>query len=132
MEENGLHYKGIALLKDYKMIHELTIEESKMFDFLKNQVKYHYVLSLQKLQVNLDLVISNIDINMNTEEDKLKISTKLKGIINEYQGEKNLTKPNEQLRNDIKIELQNQMNKLLETFQSEKVDPLYLGLYSKK
>lgn len=133
MEENELHYKGIALMKDYKMIHELTIEESKMFDFLKNQVKYHDVLSLEKLQVNLGLVNSDIDINMNTEEDKLKISMKLKGIINEYQGEKDLSKPNEQkkLRNDIKNEIQNQLNKLLETFQSEKVDPLYLGLYSK-
>ncbi|OLS35272.1 Ger(x)C family spore germination C-terminal domain-containing protein [Bacillus sp. MRMR6] len=134
MVENELHYTGIGLMKDYKMIHELTIEESRMFDLLKSQVKYHDVLSLETLQVNLGLVNSDIDIKMNAEEKRIKISMRLNGIINEYQGDKDLTNPIEQkeLRNNIKNEIQDKMAKLLETFQSKKVDPLYLGLFSKK
>jgi spore germination protein len=100
---------------------------------LKNKVKYHEVLTLEKLQVNLGLVNSDIKITMKTKEEKLRISMKLRGIINEYHGEKDLTNEKEQkeLRSEIRDELHDQMVKLLETFQSNKVDPLYLGLYSK-
>jgi hypothetical protein len=56
-----------------------------------NNFKQHDVLSLEELKVILALVNSDVDIKMNTREDKIRISMKLTGIINEYQGERNLT-----------------------------------------
>ncbi|MFP3360474.1 hypothetical protein R0K17_24485, partial [Planococcus sp. SIMBA_143] len=39
--DNQLHFKGVSVFKDYKMVRQLTLEESKIFDFLNGRVNYH-------------------------------------------------------------------------------------------
>lgn len=133
MVKGELHFNGLVLFKDYKLIHRFKLNEAKLFDFLTGQMNYHEVFSLQKLHLNLGLVNSDVKFQVNNEEKKIKISMKFRGIINEYQGFKDLTieKKQLELKSDIQSDIKKSMEELIQTLQSNRVDPLKIGLYTK-
>lgn len=133
MKEKHLEYNGVALIKDFKMVNHLTLFESKIFGFLLDDVQYHEVLPLQNLLVSIGLVNSKVNIKMNEKKKTLNLTLELRGIINEYQGERDLSKKKvqQELQKEIDAELQKESLTLLKTFQMNQIDPLQLGLHTK-
>jgi spore germination protein len=133
VQDKNLHYQGVALMKNYKMIDDLNLLESKIYNFLLNNIKYHDVIPLPTLQVSIGLVNSDMDIKMDHQKKSITLNLNLRGIINEYQGDKNLANRREQkeLKKEITKEIKKQTTEIIKTLQRHDVDPLQLGLHTK-
>jgi spore germination protein len=134
MEDKHLEYNGVALIKDFKMVDQLTLFESKILGFLLDDVQFHEVIPLQKLLVSIGLVNSKVIIKLDNKGKTVNVTLNLRGIINEYQGERDLSNRREQqeLQKEIDDELQKETLALLKSFQKNQVDPLQLGLKTKR
>jgi spore germination protein len=134
MEGKNLQYNGIALLKNHKMVHDLNLLESKFFDILLDKSKYQEFIPLKNLQVSIGLVNTDLEIKMNETNKTMNLKVGLRGIISEYQGERNLSDRKEQqrLKKEIRDDFHKRTLDLLMTFQDQNIDPLQLGLHTKR
>jgi spore germination protein len=134
MKGKDLHYNGVALMKDHKMVHNLTLLESKFFDILLDNSNYQDVIPLKNLQVSIGVVNTELKIKMNEANKTVNLIIELKGIISEYQGERDLSNRKEQqkLKEEIKDDIHKRTLDLLRSFQDQNIDPLQLGLFTKR
>ncbi|MGM0828918.1 MAG: Ger(x)C family spore germination protein [Bacillota bacterium] len=134
MEGEDLHYNGVALMKNHKIVQKLTLLESSLFEILLDNKQYQDVIPLEKLQVSIGIVHNKLKIIMNESNKTVDLKVVLNGIISEYQGERDLSNIKEQkkLKKEITNEIHKQTLGLLKSFQDQKIDPLQLGLFTKR
>ncbi|MGM0865808.1 MAG: Ger(x)C family spore germination C-terminal domain-containing protein [Bacillota bacterium] len=123
MEGEDLHYNGVALMKNHKIVQKLTLLESSLFEILLDNKQYQDVIPLEKLQVSIGIVHNKLKIIMNESNKTVDLKVVLNGIISEYQGERDLSNIKEQkkLKKEITNEIHKQTLGLLKSFQDQKM-----------
>lgn len=136
---NGEHLKitGVALFKNDKMVTTIKAEDAKLLQGLA----YHHKLPALKLKLDgndedkdsamLSFVKStfNIDSNYNLNNPHFLLKMHLSGILDDYNGDLDLTDDKNLIKLESKIDkqLEKEAYSLIKTFQKYKVDPVGFG-----
>lgn len=128
VNRENFSYNGTALFHDDKFIASIQNMNDQIFQLIGNN-HYLEVLPIPSLSVTLGKVRSKIRIDLNRDHTVMTIKVKLKGRIEEYQGNKNILDRKQLLvlNDDIESYLEHQTMNLLKVFQKWKVDPLQIG-----
>lgn len=128
VNSENFSYDGTALFHDDKFIASIQNMNDQIFQLIGNK-HYLEVLTIPSLSVTLGKVRSKIHIDLNRDYTAITIKVKLKGRIEEYQGNKSILDRKQLvvLNDDIKSYFEHQTTNLLKTLQKWKVDPLQLG-----
>lgn len=133
-EKSGqLDIDGVALFKNGKMIDTIQAQDAKLLQGLT----YRHKLPALKLKLSdheeamLSFVKSKFDIDSNHSltHPKLSLQMNLTGILDDYNGNKDLTKPAnlKKLEQESNKALTKETKKLIKRFQKLHVDPVGLG-----
>lgn len=133
LEEDGVNYEGTALFQDDKLVETISSLDDRIFQLINND---HYldVLPIPEFEVVLGHVRSKIIVDIDSSYSTMTYTVNIDTRIEEYRGEKQLFDPKEleNMKKDIETHLEKQTHELVKKMQELKVDPLQLGIQTKR
>ena len=133
IQEDGVSYDGTALFQDDKLVETISSLDDRIFQLINND--HHLeVLPIPEFKIVLGHVRSKTKIDFDSSYSKMTYTVNIDTRIEEYQGEKQLFDPKEleNMKKDIKTHLEKQTHELVKKMQELKVDPLQLGIQTKR
>ncbi|KZB92464.1 spore gernimation protein [Bacillus sp. VT 712] len=133
IEEDGVNYEGTALFKDDKLVETISSLDDRIFQLINNG-HYLVVLPIQKFEIVLGHVRSKVIVDIDSSYSTMTYTVNIDTRIEEYRGEKQLFDPQqlENMKKDIETHLEKQTHELVKKMQELKVDPLQLGIQTKR
>lgn len=133
IQEDGVNYEGTALFQDDKLVETISSLDDRIFQLINND-HYLSVLPISEFEVVLGHVRSKIIVDMDSSYSTMTYTVNIDTRIEEYRGEKQLFDPKEleNMKKDIETYLEQQTHELFKKMQELKVDPLQLGVQTKR
>lgn len=133
ISDDGVDYEGTGLFQDDKLVEIISSSDDRIFQLINND---HYldVLPIHEFEVVLGHVRSKIIVDIDSTYSTMTYTVNIDTMIEEYRGEKQLFDPKEleNLKKDIETHLEKQTHELFKKMQELKVDPLQLGMRTKR
>ncbi|QKS70281.1 Ger(x)C family spore germination protein [Paenalkalicoccus suaedae] len=133
IQGDGVNYEGTALFQNDKLVETISSIDDRIFQLINNN-HYLAVLPIREFEIVLGHVRSKIDVNIDSSNSTIFFTVSIDSKIEEYRGEKQLFDPQEleNLKADIETYLEQQTYEFLKKMQELKVDPLQLGIQTKR
>ncbi|MFB4164270.1 Ger(x)C family spore germination protein [Alteribacillus sp. JSM 102045] len=132
-DNENLTYNGTAVFKEDKLVDTMTEMEEQIFQLINNHryLKYFKVPAFSLLGGHIR---SKVDVEFENNYKSVSVQVDLEGKIEDYLGEKDLTKQDEldALTQEMESHLEKQTKQLLNKYQDKKVDPFHMGKYTLK
>lgn len=133
IQENEVSYEGTALFQDDKLVESISSLDDRIFQLINND---HYLefLPIPEFEVVLGHVRSKTIVDIDSSYSTMTYTVNIDTRIEEYQGDKQLFDPKElkNIKKDIETHLEKQTHELVKKIQELKVDPLQLGIQTKR
>lgn len=133
IQEDGVSYEGTALFQDDKLVETISSFDDRIFQLINNN-HFLEVLPIPKFEVVLGHVKSKTIVDIDSSYSSMTYTVNIDTRIEEYRGEKQLFDPKEleNMKKDIETHLEKQTHELVKKMQELKVDPLQLGIQTKR
>lgn len=137
-KDGSLKVTKIALFNTDRMVDTISNDHSLLIQALSGRNKLSPLVIKFKdnptdKQVFLEQIDSQVKVisNKNIEDPKVDISLKIKAVLVEYRGDRDLTKPDQAQKLTVEIEkhLQNEIEELFEKLKKLELDPVGLSEY---
>lgn len=124
--EKVVEIKGIAFLKDSKMVDEINIRDAFYFKLLVENFRNGFkeipfkddIVAVQNIYSKVKLKLVDRD------PYKIQVHIKVKGIINEHTGVRILHREFKEIEKKIEKEIVTECEKLIKQFQEKNIDPI--------
>ncbi|UOY93587.1 Ger(x)C family spore germination protein [Ectobacillus sp. JY-23] len=126
-----IQLRGLALFKNDKMVEKLNLEDTFVFNLMneKSDIGVHELKVNHSGYASLQQVSSNVKYRIENHESvpTVYININVKGSISEYSGLQINTKVEHMIQKALERKIEHKGRKLMERFQSLKIDPLCIG-----
>ncbi|MFC4355644.1 Ger(x)C family spore germination protein [Chryseomicrobium palamuruense] len=133
IQEDGVNYEGTALFQDDKLVETISSFDDRIFQLINNN-HFLEVLPIPEFEIVLGHVRAKTIVDIDSSYSTLTYTLTVDTRIEEYRGEKQLFDPKEleSMKKDLETHLETHTHELIKKMQELKVDPLQLGIETKR
>jgi spore germination protein len=129
IRQGQLIYAGTALFREDRLVKSIPIEEDFLFQILHRHRCFHTNIPLPDRNIVLGSVFSTREIRFTDRYEHGIIKVLLRGIVEEYTGDKDLSRPEEaaDMIRDLERYLEDRIYDRIRDWQQLSIDPAHIG-----
>jgi len=129
IRQGQLIYAGTALFREDRLVKSIPNEEDYIFQFVHRHQCFHTNIPLPDRNIVLGNVFSTRKIRFADRYEHAIVNLRLRGIVEEYTGDKDLSRPEEvaDMIRDLERYLEERIHEHIRDWQKLAIDPAHIG-----
>jgi|HigsolmetaAR204D_1030405.scaffolds.fasta_scaffold02873_3 spore germination protein len=129
IQQGQLIYAGTALFREDRLVKSIPVHEDFLFRFIHHSRCFHTNIPLPDRNIVLGSVFATREIRFDDRHEHGIVKVRLRGIVEEYTGDKDLSRPEEadDMIRDLERYLEERIHEHIRDWQHLSIDPAHIG-----
>jgi len=129
IRQGQLIYAGTALFREDRLVKSIPIKEDFLFQLVRRHQCFQTNIPLPDRNIVLGSVFSTREIDFADRYEHAIVKVRLRGIVEEYTGDKDLSRPEEadDMIRDLERYLEERIREHIREWQKLSIDPAHIG-----